>query len=69
MYHVNVNVNLIEQNAIQINGGITMNVHVNVKHKIYVKKDYIWNPTTCHCENGKYLASIMDDSLIICDKL
>ena len=24
-------------------------------------KDYTWNPPTCSCENGKYLASIMDD--------
>ena len=23
------------------------------------KKDYIWNPARCICENGKYLASIM----------
>ena len=30
-------------------------------------KDYVWNPATCNCENGKYLASIMDDSTIICD--
>ena len=25
------------------------------------KKDYIWNPATYSCENGKYLARIMDD--------
>ena len=25
------------------------------------EKDYIYNPATCNCENGKYLASIMDD--------
>ena len=31
-------------------------------------KYYIWNPATCVCENGKYLASIMDDSAIICDE-
>ena len=33
--------------------------------KIYhiCEKDYIWNPTTCICENGKYLASNMNDSL------
>ena len=23
---------------------------------------------TCDCENGKYLGSILDDSMIICDK-
>ena len=28
------------------------------------KKNYIWNPATCSCENGQYLESIMDDSLI-----
>ena len=33
------------------------------------EKDYIWNPSTCICENGKYLASIMDDSVIRCDKI
>ena len=31
------------------------------------EKDYIWNPATCSCENGNYLASIMDDSAIMCD--
>ena len=27
-------------------------------------KDYIWNRATCNCENGKYLESIIDDSVI-----
>ena len=39
-----------------------------VKKIIYVKK-YIWNPSTCICENGKYLISIMNDSVNICDKI
>ena len=30
------------------------------------KRNYIWNPSTCICE---YLASIMDDSAIICDEI
>ena len=38
------------------------------KHHI-CEKDYVWNPATCNCENGKYLASIMDDSAIICDEV
>ena len=25
------------------------------------EKDYLWNPATCSCENGKYLANIMYD--------
>ena len=33
------------------------------------KKDKIWNPATCSCENGKYLASINDDSVITCDEI
>ena len=33
------------------------------------EKDYIWNLSTCSCENGKYLASIMDDSAIMCDEI
>ena len=33
------------------------------------KKDFIWNPATCGCENGKYLASIIDESVITCDEI
>ena len=38
------------------------------KHHMY-GKDYIWNPSTCICENWKYLGSIMDDSVITCDEI
>ena len=38
------------------------------KHHIY-KKDYIWNPSTCICENEKYLASIMNESVIMHNKV
>ena len=38
------------------------------KHHI-CEKDYVWNLSTCICENGKYLASIMDDSVITCDEI
>ena len=31
------------------------------------EKKYVWNPATRSCENRKYLASIMDDSVITCD--
>ena len=30
-------------------------------------KKYVWNPIKCICKNGKYLASVMDDSAIICN--
>ena len=33
------------------------------KHHV-CKKDYICNSSTCSCENRKYLASVMDDSVI-----
>ena len=59
----------MEQNVIQINGGITINVDVSVKNIIYAKKKYVWNPSTCICENGKGLASVMDDSVIMCDEI
>ena len=38
------------------------------KHYI-CKKDYVWNPATSNCENGKYLESIMDDSMITWDEV
>ena len=62
MYHLNknVNVDLMGKNVIQIHGGITINVDVSVKKHHVCEKDYIWNPSTCSCENGKYLASIID---------
>ena len=36
--------------------------------KIHVCEKDVWNPATCNCENGKNLASIMDDSVITCDE-
>ena len=29
---------------------------------------YIWNPATCSCKNGKYLASVISKSVISCDE-
>ena len=38
--------------------------------KIHVcEKDYAWNPATCNCESGKYLASITNYSTIISDEV
>ena len=33
------------------------------------KKNYIWNPATCTCKIGKYLARIIDDSVNTCDEI
>ena len=41
----------------------------NPKKHHWCKKDYIWNPATCNYEKGKYLASIIDDSLIACNEI
>ena len=38
------------------------------KHSV-CGKDFVWNPSACNCENEKYLASIMNDSAIICDEV
>ena len=38
IYHANVNVALMDENVIQINGGITINVDVSVRNVMYVKK-------------------------------
>ena len=33
------------------------------------EKDYIWNFATRSCKNGKYLASIIDNLVIICNEI
>ena len=38
IYHVNVHVNLMEENVIQINNGVTINVDVSVENVTYVEK-------------------------------
>ena len=58
-YHAN----LMEENIIQIKCGLTINVNASVRNTIYAK-----NSDTYSCENGKYLASIIDNSVIACDE-
>ena len=55
------------QHVIQIKNGIMR--HVNGKKVSYVQKGYSWNPSTCVCENGKYLKSITDSSVVVRDKI
>ena len=66
MYHANVNVDLMEEIVIQINGGIMTIADVSVKHIIYVKKVIfgILVHAFVIC-----LATIMYDSVIICDEI
>ena len=52
----------MEENVIQISGGITTNVDVNIKASYVCRKYiYIWN--------DKYLANITDNSVISCDEI
>ena len=67
MYHANVNADLMEENVIQINGGIMINASVKKCH--ICEKDYVSNPATFSCDNVKYLSSIMDDLEIMCDEI
>ena len=46
----------MEENVIQINGGITINVDVTAKKSRVCEKDYVWNPATCNSENVKHLS-------------
>ena len=58
----------MEENIVQMNGGITINADVSLKKRHICERNYMWNPSTCSCENRKYLVSITDDSVITCDK-
>ena len=39
------------------------------KKRPVCEKDYARNPATCNCKNENYLASIMDDSVIMCGEI
>ena len=41
MYHVNVNINLMEERVIQIKSEIRINTEASVKNVIYVKRLYL----------------------------
>ena len=38
IFHASLNVNLMEQNVSQLNGGITINVYLSAKKLMYLKK-------------------------------
>ena len=61
-----MNVNSIVENVTRMKIG--MQVKNPKKHRV-CKNDYIWNPATCSCENGKYVGSIIDGSVIKYDKI
>ena len=55
-----------KQSVIQINGGITINVDVSVENAMYVKKIIFGILLN---ENGKWLESIINYSVITCDEI
>ena len=61
---MNVNVNLIEKKCNSSQWWNNNKFRFECKNHSIWDKDYVWNPSTCSCENGKYLANIMDDSVI-----
>ena len=61
-----VDENSIVQYVIQIKYGIIKHVNVNVENYGTCKKDYNYNPSTCICENSRYLNS---SSVTECDEI
>ena len=49
----------------QVNVGIMTNFNLSVKDIMH----HAWNPSTCNCKNGKYLAIVIDDSAFICHEI
>ena len=59
----------MEENVIQVNGEIMINVNVNVKNAMYVKKIMFAILLNVIVKTEKKLASITDDSAITCDEI
>ena len=68
MCHPNANLNLIEENVIQTKSGIMINVDGSVKSIIYVRNFFL-ESCYMHLQNGKFLASINEESVITCDEV
>ena len=64
----NANADVNVKNVVQIKYGIMINADAVVKTIVYLK-DYIWNSVTCSYKNENNLASIIDDSVITCNKI
>ena len=59
-----VNANSVVQHIIQIKNG-----QCECKNYSTCKKDYSWNPSTCICEDSKYLKNCADTSVIEFDAI
>ena len=58
-----------EKNPVQINGGINDKYACECKKRHVWEEDCIWDIASCSCDNGKYLADIVDNSVITCDEI
>ena len=68
-YHVNVNVALVEQNVIQINGEMTINVDVSIKNIMYVKKIMFGILLNVIVRMENIHQVLVDDSAFVCDEI
>ena len=66
---MNVNVALVEQNVIQINGEITINVDVSIKYIMYVKKIMFGILLNVIVRMGNIHQVLVDDSAFVCDEI
>ena len=58
-----INVNLMAESVIQIKSE-------HHKHNNHIcETDYIWNPATCSCKTGKYLAIVIGNSVTMSDEV
>ena len=69
MYHAKVNVNLMVESLIQIKSGRTINVDASAKHITHLKNIIFGILLHVIAKNGKYLATIIDNSVITCDEI
>ena len=66
---MNVNVALVEQNVIQINGEVTINVDVSIKYIMYVKKIMFGILLNVIVRMENIHQVLVDDSAFVCDEI
>ena len=60
------------KNVTRIKSEIMIKVDVSAKiqkNVIICEKGYTWHPSTCSCENGKYLVITIENSVITYDEI
>ena len=56
-------------NSVGVSVKIMKIITINKARTEHNQKDYIWNLATCSCKNCKYLANVIDESVIMCDEI